>query len=430
MWFLLSSRFAYTNMYYIRLLFAYIRAVIVQPNFVIREEKTMTKKLNIGIIMAGLVAQFVGAVLYHLGKIANIDTYILVTAIITALLFLIANSLHNWFKGTVLAVLTLALLFGVGKFSVMLGYTGTYFVAQSNNLSEIHKIKNNENFTHVMSYNDKDYYVDNGYTYLYVIENNGLLSSISANSIMIGSDAEESFKGFMGEFYEVNNNEHFSNITNIKVAIALVKNARDDSVFIKLINADKKVFYSYLTIDDTVSLLTDMNIVQETIPVGSLNLVLTKPTKIIDGTTTSDGDLSYENGKQYLITAGSKLFLSDVSVLSFEKDNGFWSRVNYYMYREYFAEIEKSKAELDKMDPETEDYKELQSYIESLENSMDTYSVELCYEVIKPDKTIRIYRSFIKKEQLESVPDMTVIEIDYGENFVYAMTDISLDELK
>ena len=53
----------------------------------------------------------------------------------------------------------------------MLGYTGTYFVAQSNNLSEIHKIKNNENFTHVMSYNDKDYYVDDGYTYLYVIEN-------------------------------------------------------------------------------------------------------------------------------------------------------------------------------------------------------------------------------------------------------------------
>lgn len=390
----------------------------------------MAKKINIGIFVAGFLAQAIGAILYHLGKIENIDTYILIISIITAMLFLIANSISNWFRGLLTAILTFTLLFGVGKFSVMLGYTGTYAIAQSNNLSEIHKIKTNENFIHVMTYNNQDYYVDNGYTYLYVIENNGLLSSVSANTIMIGSDAEESFNGFMGEFYEINNNDHFSNITNIKVAIALVKNNRDDSVFVKLINNDKKVFYSYLNVDDSIALLSDMNIVQETIPVGSVNLVLTKPTKIIDGTVSGDGELDYKNGKQYLITAGDKLFLSDVNVLSFDKDNGYWSRLNYYLYREYFAEIEKSKAELDKMDPETEDYKELKKYIESLENSMNTYSVELCYEVIQPDKTIRLYRAFIKEEQLESVPDMTVVEIDYGENFVYAMTDITLDELK
>lgn len=390
----------------------------------------MAKKINIGIFVAGFLAQAIGAILYHLGKIENIDTYILIISIITAMLFLIANSISNWFKGLLTAMLAFALLFGVGKFSVMLGYTGTYAIAQSNNLSEIHKIKTNENFIHVMTYNNQDYYVDNGYTYLYVIENNGLLSSVSANTIMIGSDAEESFDGFMGEFYEINNNDHFSNITNVKVAIALVKNNRDDSVFVKLINNDKKVFYSYLNIDDSIALLSDMNIVQETIPVGNVNLVLTKPTKIIDGTISGEGDIDYKNGKQYLITAGDKLFLSDVNVLSFDKDNGYWSRLNYYLYREYFAEIEKSKAELDKMDPETEDYKELKKYIESLENSMNTYSVELCYEVIQPDKTIRLYRAFIKEEQLESVPDMTVVEIDYGENFVYAMTDITLDELK
>lgn len=390
----------------------------------------MAKKINIGIFVAGFLVQTIGAIFYHIGNIEKIDTYILIVAIITAILFLIANSISNWFKGLLTAILAFALLFGVGKFSVMLGYTGTYAIAQSNNLSEIHKIKTNENFTHVMTYNNQDYYVDSGYTYLYVIENNGLLSSVSANTIMIGSDAEESFDGFMGEFYEINNNDHFSNITNVKVAIALVKNNRDDSVFVKLINNDKKVFYSYLNVDNSIALLSDMNIVQETIPVGSINLVLTKPTKIIDGTVSGDGDLNYKNGKQYLITAGDKLFLSDVNVLSFDKDNGYWSRLNYYLYREYFAEIEKSKAELDKMDPETEDYKELKKYIESLENSMNTYSVELCYEVIQPDKTIRLYRAFIKEEQLESVPDMKVVEIDYGENFVYAMTDISLDELK
>ena len=146
----------------------------------------MAKKINIGIFVAGFLAQAIGAILYHLGKIENIDTYILIISIITAMLFLIANSISNWFKGLLTAILAFALLFGVGKFSVMIGYTGTYAIAQSNNLSEIHKIKTNENFIHVMTYNNQDYYVDSGYTYLYVIENNGLLSSVSANTIMIG----------------------------------------------------------------------------------------------------------------------------------------------------------------------------------------------------------------------------------------------------
>jgi hypothetical protein len=54
----------------------------------------------------------------------------------------------------------------------------------------------------------------------------------------------------------------------------------------------------------------------------------------------------------------------------------------------------------------------------------------LCYELVQPERTVRLYRAFIKDGELATVPNMNIIEIEYDDYYLYALTDITLDELK
>jgi hypothetical protein len=247
---------------------------------------------------------------------------------------------------------------------------------------------------------------------------------------MIDTDAEKVFKNMLGEFYEVNNNDHFSNIGNVRVSIALVKGTMDNSCFLKMITDTNKVFYSYLSLDNPSQLIHDMNIAQETINIGSIQLIITKPSKIIDGTVDANGNLEYVDGKQYIITSGTKTLLSDLTLISFDKNNGYYNRINYYLYKDYFAEIDKYSEELKKLTPETDEYKEMEKYINNIKAMISSYTCDLCYELVQPERTVRLYRAFIKNEELATAPNMTIVEIEYDDYYLYALTDITLDELK
>lgn len=388
------------------------------------------KKLNYCIGALAIFAQIIIAICYHCGTISNINTTLIVSAIITGIIFLVVNSWHNWFYGLLIALCSLLIVFGVGKFAIMCGYVGTYTVAQTNNLIEINKIQSENNFIKIMSYDGDDYYVDDGYTYVYKITPNGLFSSIEAHSIMIDTDAENVFKNMLGEFYEVNNNDVFSNIGNVRVSIALVKGTLDNSCFLKMITNTNKVFYSYLTLDNPSKLIQDMNIAQETISIGNVQLVITKPSKIIDGTVDDSGNLEYVDGKQYIITSGDKTLLSDLTLISFDENNGYYNRINYYLYKDYFAEIDKYSEELKSLTPETEEYKEMEKYINNIKAMISSYTCDLCYELVQPERTVRLYRAFIKDGELATVPNMNIIEIEYDDYYLYALTNITLDELK
>lgn len=388
------------------------------------------RKLNYGVGFIAILSQIIIAIFYHCGKISNINTVLIISAIITAIVFLVVNSWHNWFRGVLIALCSIIIMFGVGKFAIMCGYVGTYTIAQTNNLIQINNIQSEKNFTKIMSYDGDDYYVDNGYTYVYKITPNGLLSSIEAHSIMIDTDAEKVFKNMLGEFYEVNNNDHFSNIGNVRVSIALVKGTMDNSCFLKMITDTNKVFYSYLSLDNPSQLIQDMNIAQETINIGSIQLIITKPSKIIDGTVDANGNLEYVDGKQYIITSGTKTLLSDLTLISFDENNGYYNRINYYLYKDYFAEIDKYSEELKKLTPETDEYKEMEKYINNIKAMISSYTCDLCYELVQPERTVRLYRAFIKNEELATAPNMTIVEIEYDDYYLYALTDITLDELK
>lgn len=388
------------------------------------------RKLNYGVGFIAILSQIIIAIYYHCGKISNINTVLIISAIITAIVFLVVNSWHNWFRGVLIALCSIIIMFGVGKFAIMCGYVGTYTIAQTNNLIQINNIQSEKNFTKIMSYDGDDYYVDNGYTYVYKITPNGLLSSIEAHSIMIDTDAEKVFKNMLGEFYEVNNNDHFSNIGNVRVSIALVKGTMDNSCFLKMITDTNKVFYSYLSLDNPSQLIQDMNIAQETINIGSIQLIITKPSKIIDGTVDVNGNLEYVDGKQYIITSGTKTLLSDLTLISFDENNGYYNRINYYLYKDYFAEIDKYSEELKKLTPETDEYKEMEKYINNIKAMISSYTCDLCYELVQPERTVRLYRAFIKNEELATAPNMTIVEIEYDDYYLYALTDITLDELK
>lgn len=388
------------------------------------------KKINYCIGIFAVLSQIVIAILYHCGKVTNIQMTLVISAIITAIVFLVANSWNNWFKGALIAILSLAITFGFGTFATMCGYVGTYAVTQTNNLIQINKITEEKDFIKVMSYDGKDYYVDTGYTYLYEIERAGLLSSIEAHTIMIDSSAENIFNDMFGEFYEVNNNDAFSNIGNVKVSIAFVKQNLDNSCFIKLINNKNKVFYSYLTLDNPSKLIQDMNIAKDVIEIGQVDIIITKPSKIIDGTTSDDNALDYIDGQQYILTVGKQTILSEITLIAFEQDNGYYNRLNYYLYKSYFEEIEKYQNELEKLNKDTQEYKDMESYIQNIQNMISSYTCDLCYELVQPQRTVRLYRAFIKSGELESVPNMTVIEIEYDDYYLYALTEITLDELK
>jgi hypothetical protein len=338
--------------------------------------------------------------------------------------------MNNWKKSFLLLIVSFIISFGLGKLAVMGGYAGTYIITQTNNLIQINKIINNDTHKYIMSYNGKDYYVDKDYTYLYEIEQNGLTSSIAANSIVIDTDAEASLSNYFSEFYIIYNNEKFSVDPNVQIAISLPKNLQDNSIFVKIINEEKKVFYSYITLDVYTQIAMDMNIVSETFDVGNTKIYITKPSKIIDGTTANEENVSYKDGPTYIITSNNKVFLSEMTALVFTEKPGYYERINYFLYKDYMQEIETYKAEMEKMDPSSDDYKKLQEQTELLTSAMVGYYTELCYEISLPEKTIRIYRSYMKEGVLEEVPNMNIIEIEYSDRFVYGTTNLSWDDIK
>ena len=387
------------------------------------------KSKNVFLISISVIAQLILALLFHLGKIGNINNAILIASGISAIVILIANCIERWFKGIVIAIMVFVCLIGCGKFCVMSGYVGSYAYAQINNNISINKIVSSEEYHMVMSYDGYDYYVDNGYTYLYKIKKKAFASEVTANTIMIDRDAESVFANVMGEFYSINDGAKFTNINNDKVAISFANNAMDASVFIKLISPDNKVFYSYLTVDNPIQFVTDMNIAEKIYDVGNVHLVLTKYSKIIDGTDNSD-ELGYVSGSRYLITVGASMYFSQTSVLEFSEKLGYYDRVNYYIYKDYFSEIEKYENQMNSIDKESEEYKELSGYVTNLKNAIESYSVELCWEKIGTDKTIRLYRTYTPGQVSESVPDITVIEIYENGKYVYANTTLTIDDLK
>ena len=85
---------------------------------------------------------------------------------------------------------------------------------------------------------------------------------------------------------------------------------------------------------------------------------------------------------------------------------------------------------MEKSDPNSDEYKEMESYLTVLESEMLGVSVELCHEVFLPNKTLRIYRAYQKSGALSEVPAMNIIEIEYEGYYVYAYTQLEPEDLK
>ena len=387
------------------------------------------KKVNIALSVLSAIALLVIAIQYHTGHILNIDKTLVIAGLCVGIVFLIANAIQNWKKAFILFAVSFLVAFGIGKFAIMTGYVGTYVYTQATNLIQINKITNSENSNYVFSYDGKQYYIDKDYTYLYEIDRKGFSSTINVSSIMIASEAEASLSEYFGEFYATEGSPAFYIGENIHVTIAFAKNIRDNSVFVKLVNSQKQVFYSYITLDNVSKMAKDLNIIQSEVEIGGTTIYLTKASKIINGTTDTN-ETEYTDGKAYVITSNDKVFLSDTVTISFSGNIGYYDRVNYFLYAEYMAEIDAYKAELAKLPADSDDYKALKEQIQLLEASIVGYYTELCHEVVTPEYTIRLYRSYKKEGTLAEVPDMNVIEIQYADKYVYAMTDISLDDLK
>ena len=81
---------------------------------------------------------------------------------------------------------------------------------------------------------------------------------------------------------------------------------------------------------------------------------------------------------QYIITSGTKTLLSDLTLISFDENNGYYNRINYYLYKDYFAEIDKYSEELKNLTPETDEYKEMEKYTN---NNRHIQSQQLSYWV-------------------------------------------------
>ncbi len=386
------------------------------------------KTKNAFLITVSVLVQIILAILFHLNQIEDIDTAMLLAAGISAIVILIFNCIERWFKGIVIAFILFCCLIGCGKFSIMMGYIGTYSYAQINNNIAINKITKDENYHKIMSYDGYDYYIDNGYTYLYKIKKNGLLSQVTANSIMIASDAEYVFANAMGEFYAINDGPVFSNVKNDKLAISFTNNALDVSVFVKIISPENKVFYTYLTIDNPTQFIKDMNIVDKQYELGNTNLFLTKYSKIING-TVDDDEVHYVDGSRYVLTVNDAMYLSNTTMFEFSENLGYYDRLNYYIYKDYFAEINKCQDQMATIDPESEEYKELLGYIDNIKSLMNSYSVELCWEKIETNQSIRLYRTYLTGTQLEETPNITVVEIFDNGKYIYASTDLTIDDL-
>ena len=132
------------------------------------------KKINLAIIATSILAMVVLCVSFHLGYIENLNKSIFILSLSFSVLLLVCNSMKNWFKSIVYAIVLLIALCGFGKLTVVTGYVGVYAYANSNNLMQINKVTSEKDTFKMMSYGGYDYYIDNTYSYMYKVKENGI----------------------------------------------------------------------------------------------------------------------------------------------------------------------------------------------------------------------------------------------------------------
>ena len=389
------------------------------------------KKYNIAIFITGILTAIITGILYHLNLVGDFNKIIIIIAAIFGLATLSVNCMKNWFKSIIFAVIICLITIGIGKITVITGYVGTYAYTSINNVVQINKIVENESTIHLFSYDGYDYYTDSAYSQMYKIKKNGLFSTIEANAMLIEKDAYETLTDHFGIFYEVNNNTYFSHIEDNKISISAPIGQKDEIVFVKIINKDNKVFYTYLNPEDPSRLFQEMGIVSKIYDMGSTTMLVMKPTKVIDGTVTGDDGVASSETKQYFITiTDQKLISSYVTEVKFDGIASYHTRINYYIYKEKFLDIEIYEEAMKSLDKDSDDYKNAEKQLKLLKEQIISYTCELCYEDVHQDYELRLYRVFLPSGALSETPDITIIEIKYGELYWYGETNLTLEELK
>lgn len=388
------------------------------------------KKLNIAIFTTGIATSILLGVLYHINLLPKFDMLILIFGAVFATVILSLNCIKNWFKSIILALTIFLIVVGVGKFTVITGYVGTYTYASINNVIQLNNVVKNESTIYLFSYDGYDYYTDSAYSQMYKIKKNGLFSTIEANTILIEKDVYDTLTNHFGVFYEVNNNTYFSGIEDNKIAISAPIGQKDEIVFMKIINKDKKVFYTYLNPDDPTRMFQELGIVSKMYNLGKTTLLVAKPTKVIDG-TTSDESIESSQTQQYFITVtDQKVISSYAAEVKFDGAALYHTRINYYLYKEAFLDIEIYEEAMKSLEKDSEEYKKAEEQLEELKAKIVSYTCELCYEEVHQDCEIRLYRVFIPTESLSETPDMTIVEIKYGDIYWYGETNLTLDDIR
>lgn len=392
-------------------------------------------KTNILLIVMASISELVVSLLYHFGVFSSWLKWVLIVAAFWGIVIIATNALTNFGKAFAFGFLMIFILLGMGRLFVTVEYATSYLYTQAQNARTISIIitdskQDASDFHSVMSYDGYDYYVDSGYTYIYKIKQNGLMSEITAFNIYINTDVESVFQDNFGDFYAVDEKSAFSNLGRDTVSISFVKSRSDSSAFMKIVSPQNKVFYTYFPIDNPIQLVADLGIVLERYSIGSTKIILTKASQIINGTQIGNNEiLNYENGKQYVVSTTESVFLSDAMAISFGDDIGYSDRINYFMYSDYILEIEEYKTELNLLDPKSDEAKEISTYITALEAQMPIMACEMVYEDIATNESIRLYRVRDYAETLQTTPSITVIEIEKDGYYIYGYTNLELDDL-
>lgn len=391
------------------------------------------KKNVICIGVASLTAIII-VLLYYCQIIENLLIWLFISSAVWSLILLCSHAYSNLTSGICFALAAFLISAGVGQtFSVMtqVGMESYVQIVNADRIKSIVKgsISEPKSHIYVMSYDGYDYYVDTGYTYVYKIKENGLLSEVEVYNIFIASDIESVLQEKFGEFYIISNNEAFSGISNLSISISFVLNSPDESVFLKLISPDNKVYYSYLPISNAYSFAKDVGIASETFSVGTVKFILTPSTKIVNG-AVSDSEVEAEDGLQYLITAADEYsFLSPICAISFAEKIGYSDRIHQFIYHKNIEEIERLEKELDGLSKDSDSYKEMSAYIETLKSYMQVYSCELIYEYKHGNDILRLYRARDYSEDLTETPPISVIEIQRDDYYVYSYTQLEIEQL-
>jgi hypothetical protein len=389
------------------------------------------KKYNIALLTISVLTAIVIGILYHCNLVGDFNKVIIIIAAVLGLITLSINCMRNWFKSILFAFAICFIVIGIGKLTVITGYVGTYAYTSINNVAQINKIVKNESTIHLFSYDGYDYYTDSAYSQMYKVKQNGLFSTIEANTILIEKDAYETLTDHFGIFYEVNNNTYFSNIEDNKISISAPIGKKDEIIFVKIINKDKKVFYTYINPDDPSRLFQEMGIVSKMYDIGSTTLLVMKPTKVIDGTITGEDGVASSETQQYFISiTDQKLIASYATEVKFDGAASYHTRINYYLYKEAFLDIEIYEEAIKSLEKDSDEYKKAEEQLKLLKEQIVSHTCELCYEDVHQDYELRLYRVFLPSGALTETPDITIVEIKYGELYWYGETNLTLEELK